>query len=539
LLPEPAYIFTHAVIQDVAYHSLLVQRRRDLHRAVGHAIEELYGDRLADHYEELAHHFAQGEAWAKAFEYLVRSGDKARDTYANEAAIAHYTRAIEVAGHVTPPLPLADVLTVYQRCGRVQVVMARNEEAIEGLEKMLALARDARDRRLEGEALADLAFAHGFTLSWDHQPIAAEYAEEAVAVGREIGDSRIVAKALATRGSVHCAHGELEAGVRVIEESVRLGEPLGPDVYLHGLWYLGQVHNWRGEYRVAIQIQRRVAGEAEAIHDEFNEGVAQWSLGLAHIGRGLYAEARAVLDDGLVKARERKSHYNIGRITNGLGWLHQELGDFQRALELDREAAELGRHHRIGNVEVSSQLNIGGDLLRGGEPAQALALLEGMVGQVEKGAGSHRWRWDMRVSLGIAEALLALDRDDEALAWIERAASTARSTESAKYVGKCHALRGDLAMRGRRWDDAIGELDQALAIGRRIEYPTLTWQAAHLLARAQAAAGKLDEAARTARVAVDTIDLVAARAPEPALGRTFTEWPRVQTAREDLARILR
>ena len=94
LLPEPAYIFKHAVIQDVAYQSLLVQRRRDLHRAVGEAIEELYADRLADHYEELAHHFAQGEVWAKAFEYLVRSGDKARDTYANEAALAHYARAV-------------------------------------------------------------------------------------------------------------------------------------------------------------------------------------------------------------------------------------------------------------------------------------------------------------------------------------------------------------------------------------------------------------------------------------------------------------
>jgi hypothetical protein len=85
----------------------------------------------------------------------------------------------------------------------------------------------------------------------------------------------------------------------------------------------------------------------------------------------------------------------------------------------------------------------------------------------------------------------------------------------------------------------VAELDEALAVGRRIEYPTLTWQAAHLLARAQAAAGKLDEAAVTARVAVETLDLMAARAPEPALRRTFTEWARVQTAREDLTRILR
>jgi class 3 adenylate cyclase/tetratricopeptide (TPR) repeat protein len=540
LLPEPAYIFKHAVIQDVAYQSLLVQRRRDLHRAVGQAIEELYADRLADHYEELAHHFAQGEAWTNAFEYLVRSGDKARDTYANEAALGHYARAIDVAPRVTPALPLPTVLEVYQRRGRLQVVVAKNEEAIAGLEKMLDLARAGGDRRLEGEALADLAFAHAYTLVWEHQPVAARYADEAAAVAREIGDNRILTKALATRGSVHCAYGELDEGARLLEESVRLGEPLGaPDLYLSGLFFLGHLHNWRGEFGQAIEIQRRVAREAQAVHDEFNEGIGQWCLGLAHIGRGLYAEARAVLDDGLVKARERRAYYNVGRITNTLGWLHQEFGDFQRARELDGEGVELGRLHRIGNVEVSSQLNLGTDLVRLGDPGEGLKFLEGIVGDVEKGAGAHRWRWDMRMSLAIAEALLAQDRGDEALAWIERAAPTALSTGSAKYLGKCHALRGELAILGRRWDDAVTELDKALAIGSRIEYPTLTWQAAHLLARAQTAAGRLTEAAATARLAVETIDLVAARAPEPALRRTFNEWVRVQTAREELDRILR
>src|SRR2546425_8842011 len=51
LLPEPAYVFKHAVIQDVAYNSLLLQRRKELHRAVGYAIEDLYADRLTEHYE--------------------------------------------------------------------------------------------------------------------------------------------------------------------------------------------------------------------------------------------------------------------------------------------------------------------------------------------------------------------------------------------------------------------------------------------------------------------------------------------------------
>jgi len=540
LLPEPTYIFKHAVIQDVAYQSLLVQRRRDLHRNVGQAIEELYSDRLADHYEELAHHFAQGEVWAQAFLYLVRSGDKARDTYANEAAIVHYTRAIEIAPRVSPALPLVTLLEVYQRRGRLQVVVAKNEAAIEGLEKMLALARAAADRRLEGEALADLAFAHGFTLLWEHQPLAARCADEAVAIGREIGDDRLLAKALSTRGSVHSSYGELDQAVPLIEESVRLGEPLGsPELYLVGLFFLGHFSNWQGDYRRAIEIQRRVAREAQTVHDEFNEGLGLWCLGLAHIGCGLYPEARAVLDDALVKSRERKSHFNVGRITNSLGWLHQELGDFRGALEFNREAAALGRHHQIGNIEVSAQLDIGRSFVQSGEPGPALAIFEEIIGRVEKGLGSHRWRWDIRVSVGIAESLLTLGRGDEALKWIERAMSTAVPTRSAKYLGKCHTLRGELAMHGRRWDDAVAELGQALLIGQRIESPTLIWQVAHLLARAQAAAGRVEEASGTARLALKTIDLVTARAPEPALRRTFNEWVRVATAREELDRILR
>ena len=91
------YLQACAVIQDVAYHSLLIQRRKELHRAVGYALEELYPDRLANHYEELAHHFVQGEAWEKAFDYLVLSGDKAKNAYASQTALDFYARALDVA----------------------------------------------------------------------------------------------------------------------------------------------------------------------------------------------------------------------------------------------------------------------------------------------------------------------------------------------------------------------------------------------------------------------------------------------------------
>ena len=94
---EPMVVFKHALTQEVAYGSLLTTRRQALHAAAGQALETLAQERLAERYEELAHHFTVGEVWDKAFVYLARSGDKARQVYANQEALAFYTQALEVS----------------------------------------------------------------------------------------------------------------------------------------------------------------------------------------------------------------------------------------------------------------------------------------------------------------------------------------------------------------------------------------------------------------------------------------------------------
>src|SRR4030095_3757984 len=100
---EPVYVFKHALTQEVAYDSLLTTRRQMLHAAAGHAMERLYPDGLVERSEVLAHHFTRGAVWEKAFDYLTKSGDKAREAYARLEAIAFYTHAIEVSRRITPP----------------------------------------------------------------------------------------------------------------------------------------------------------------------------------------------------------------------------------------------------------------------------------------------------------------------------------------------------------------------------------------------------------------------------------------------------
>src|SRR5262245_55198016 len=100
LLPEPAYIFKHAVIQEVAYNGLLIQRRKTLHRAVGEAIEELYQDRLAEHYAELAHHFTQGEVWDKACTYWRQAGEQALARSAHRETVRSFEQALSALQHL-------------------------------------------------------------------------------------------------------------------------------------------------------------------------------------------------------------------------------------------------------------------------------------------------------------------------------------------------------------------------------------------------------------------------------------------------------
>ena len=86
VFPELAYMFKHALTHEVAYNSLLMQRRKELHRLIGLAIEELYADRLAEHYEVLAYHFSKGEEWGKALEYLLKAAEKAAKAFATREA---------------------------------------------------------------------------------------------------------------------------------------------------------------------------------------------------------------------------------------------------------------------------------------------------------------------------------------------------------------------------------------------------------------------------------------------------------------------
>ncbi len=66
LFPKLEYIFKHALTQEVAYNSLLLKKRREIHGKIGEAIEAIYSGRLEEFYEMLAYHYSNSDHLEKA-----------------------------------------------------------------------------------------------------------------------------------------------------------------------------------------------------------------------------------------------------------------------------------------------------------------------------------------------------------------------------------------------------------------------------------------------------------------------------------------
>ncbi len=94
--PENEYTFKHALTQEVAYDSVLMQRRRAIHERAATALEEMFASTLDDHVAELAHHYGRSANAPKAIEYLRRAAEQAGARSAYNDAIGYVREGLRL-----------------------------------------------------------------------------------------------------------------------------------------------------------------------------------------------------------------------------------------------------------------------------------------------------------------------------------------------------------------------------------------------------------------------------------------------------------
>jgi ABC-type oligopeptide transport system substrate-binding subunit/class 3 adenylate cyclase len=92
--PEREYAFKHSLIQDAAYSSLPLERRKEMHRRAALALEQAFPKRQEEFYGILAHHYAAAGERRQAVEYFIKAGDRARLLSAAQEAVEFYQRAL-------------------------------------------------------------------------------------------------------------------------------------------------------------------------------------------------------------------------------------------------------------------------------------------------------------------------------------------------------------------------------------------------------------------------------------------------------------
>ena len=85
-VPELEYIFQHVLTRGAAYNSILLRERREFHKRVGEAGEEIFNDRLEEQSHLLAHHFYEAGETQRALKYSIIAGERALSTYAHDKA---------------------------------------------------------------------------------------------------------------------------------------------------------------------------------------------------------------------------------------------------------------------------------------------------------------------------------------------------------------------------------------------------------------------------------------------------------------------
>lgn len=151
-LPEVEYVFRNPLTQEAAYRTILLRQRREFHRRVGEAMETIFSERLDELAPRLAEHFAEAQVSGKAANYFTAAGDAAFRLYANEAAVAHYSRALEMWSLESEGVSDDQLVHLFTRKGRAQELLARNGEALETYAAMLSWAeeRDIPELALAG-----------------------------------------------------------------------------------------------------------------------------------------------------------------------------------------------------------------------------------------------------------------------------------------------------------------------------------------------------------------------------------------------------
>lgn len=379
--PRVVYVFRHHITQEVVYNTMLEEQRRDLHRAVGQALERL----LPDAVERLAYHYSRSDMREKALLYLDRAARKMQQEYANEMALDYYNQALSLERrwewlkgkvevlHIlgqreeekatlrllreTSEAPLFDVAYLegqyYEAIGDYTRAQAAIKQALEA-------ARTRKDTAREARCLAQLGLIarrqgdYENAITWYTRAQRLLRSESIHSEG-----TRFLIQVVNDLGTIHRQRGEYEEAENCYQQALALSRASdNRREEARALDGLGTVAFHRRRFSEAVSYHHQALEVERAIGDRSGEGTSLLNLAMAIREAGDYGQAEEYLSEALSIQQAIGNRWEEINVWNELGILHLLEGDlhlarncFERGLELSQAIGdEAGRAYILCNV---------------------------------------------------------------------------------------------------------------------------------------------------------------------------------------------
>jgi class 3 adenylate cyclase/predicted ATPase len=463
------YTFKHALTLEVAYNSMLIERRKLLHERIGEAIESLYPELLDDHFGELAHHFGRSDKVRKAVEYLWHSAQQAAHRSAYSEAVASVTRALEILQKLPDDSQRArDELRLQIILMECWVALAHpaSPKARQAMERGLQLSEQLGDSGEIFAMLTALCVSYEVGVQF-HEAL--DFAERVLAIAEAEGNAAKMASARALMASELIFQGEFEAAREHLDKALtipdsdwRSGGPSRTfslprshalNFLALGLWFLGYPDQASRYLERAIALNREISNTADRVaglmfnlwldvcsRDRLTLGharsfqsfatengrpgfawLATFFAGWALAEQGHTAEAvdeiersmsgQSLLSEDLAPPPMASWFYFL------LADIYGKAGQTDGALNLVAQA--LSERDKTGEGRYEAELHrLKGELLLANDTPDLTAAEQSFLTAIEISRKQHAKSWELRSTTSLARLLAKQGKRDEARAML-------------------------------------------------------------------------------------------------------------------------
>ena len=463
LFPDVEYTFKHGLTYQVAYNSLLAERRRALHTRTVDVIESVYADRLVEHVERLAHHGLRGEVWDRAVKYLHQAGRKAAMRSANREAAGYFQQALEALEHLPENRQtLEEAIDIRVDLGPVLGVTKGNYAP--EVEETYTEARELCQRMGETPKLFPVLW--GLSRVYNRRgelQRARELGDELLTMAQSVQDPALILEAHHTLWAILFSLGEFLSGTEHVERGRALYDP--------------QQHH---------QLTFLYGGHDPGVCCRTHAARQLWLLGYPN-------QARQRSQEALALARELSHAYSLALALLWVGWVHQHCGETQVARERAEAALAIGTEHGFPRFVVQGTLLAGRLLVEQGQVEEGFVQMrQAVASDLVRELGRDRTYF---LPL-MAEAFGRGGQIAEGLSILTEELTSAHKTGLRAYEAEMHRLKGELLLKQTVPSEKEAEacFQDAIDVSRRQKAKSFELRAVMSLSRLWQRQGKKEEA---------------------------------------------